>query len=179
MRQLLLGLSKAQEIKPLRSELTERLTRLKQGFSVCWFHNRILFETIERLIFFIDDNNGYFWKHLLRLRAFNENEEIYVWKNNQGLTGRFRTDGEGEETSYIDAQQVLWGTRFEELKDGTVELAEQRGISFKIPKEFLSEESISISSRLILTTRNYIEHNEIGQASFVDSRFVSISPRGY
>lgn len=68
---------------------------------------------------------------------------------------------------------------FYDLKNGFVEVSEPRGIKYIVPKEFLLGEKLTQSDmRLILYTRNYIGYNEIGQAGFIDYRFVKIEARG-
>lgn len=79
---------------------------------------------------------------------------------------------------YIDADQVMYGSKFE-IKDEFIEVYEKRGIRYIVPKEFIGNNLIddinNNKKRLVLHTRNYIGYNEIGQAGFVDSRFLKIS----
>ncbi len=76
----------------------------------------------------------------------------------------------GEEIKYIEAQQILWGTQYTKI-GGFVEAKEDRGVCLTIP----FEEEVKNGKRFfVLTTRNYIDYNEIGQAGFIDTRFVKI-----
>ncbi|MBK9270721.1 MAG: hypothetical protein IPM48_03920 [Saprospiraceae bacterium] len=89
-------------------------------------------------------------KHIERIRAFNESKEYHFWRNVSGLMGRLRTDIDGSkgEKLYVDTNMLLRGVIVRQLP---------------ISKE---------GEKWYITTRNYIEYNEIGQAGFVDSRFV-------
>jgi len=158
--------------------------KINRGFIVCWFHNGVLFGKIQNNNFvFCYNQNPDFDKHLIKLRAFNEDEELYLWKRNDKLHYRYRKDGEGNETwEFIEAVQVMFGTNSKDLGNGFCEIKEGRGISYIVPKEFLNDKSLSKNTRLFLITRNYIckddRGNEIGQVGFVDNRFVKIELKG-
>jgi len=157
---------------------------------VFWLDYEVLFGTFEsgKLRFYKELSRD-FGKYLLKARIFDENKELYLWRNNNlVLKGRLRKDYVGEHKvdehkveyiDVIDAQQVMFGKNFYDLKNGFVEVSEPRGIKYIVPKEFLLGEKLTQSDmRLILYTRNYIGYNEIGQAGFIDYRFVKIEARG-
>ncbi len=150
------------------------LGRLKNGYIGCWLYNEVLFGRIkDGKISFYNDEIPNFERYAMRIRAFNENEEIHIWKSDGRFLCRYRKDGEGESCEYIDAQQVMLGTKSAKCGD-FCEITENIGAKYMVPSEFLNGFSLSPNRRLILKTRNYIGYNEIGQAGFVDSRFVKI-----
>ena len=57
--------------------------------------------------------------NILKLRVFNEDAELFVWKTNlDGYRARLRTDGQGPEQGIVEAKQVLFGTKAEQLTSG-------------------------------------------------------------
>jgi CRISPR-associated protein (TIGR03984 family) len=158
--------------------------KIDRGFVVSWFYNEVLFGKIQNNSFvFYCGQNPDFNKYLIKLRAFNEDEELYLWKGNDKWYYRYRKDDEGNEAwEFIEAAQVMFGTISKDLGNGFCEIREGRGISYIVPKEFLNDKTLSKDARLFLITRNYIckgaKGNEIGQVGFVDNRFVKIEIKG-
>ena len=74
----------------------------------------------------------------------------------------------------FDADQVMYGTHSKIYDNSFAEIFEDRGMKYFIPAELLGGQELSPSVRLVLQTRNYINYNELGQASIVDTRFVKI-----
>lgn len=108
---------------------------------------------------------------IIRLRIFNENQELYIWKTGNKLSGRLRIDTDGSSTPVIDAYQVLWGTDKKELKDGWTRIFEERGTELILP--FFDITVDNSKKRLFLKTRNYIDfHSHIYLATYIDCRFV-------
>lgn len=108
-------------------------------------------------------------KFLVKMRAFNEHQELLLWRESEGkFSARLRIDGEGdEEKHYIEAQQLLWG-KAQEVDDGWILLTEARGTKICLPYRFKDQANKVIK----IKTRNYIDYNELGQAGYVDCRFV-------
>ena len=138
--------------------------------AVAWYYDAIVFYNIE----------GGKWNEpireeldekLVRLRVFNTERELHIWRSNGFLKGRLRTDTEGTETAYVEARQIMNGTSFEKLADGGVTATEDKGTSYEMPYSEL-EKNIEKAERIVLITRNYIDYNDIGQAGYVDSRFI-------
>ena len=111
---------------------------------------------------------------------FNHSREVLIWRteDNGGngsfsYKGRMRIDGEeeGDETPIVDAHQVLWGTRAKYLDNGFTLLTENRGTELILPFDNL-ESVDDKENRVFLETRNYIGYNEIGQATYEDTRFL-------
>lgn len=127
-----------------------------------------------------ENGNCYFFedidlneKYIQKLRLFNENKELFIWRNKELLKGRLRIDNTGDTKNVIDAYQVLWGTDKQPLKDGWTRVFEERGTELILP---LSQVSIDDrKKRLFLQTRSYVDfHKETNIATYTDCRFVGI-----
>lgn len=121
---------------------------------------------------------------VLRLRIFDGNHELYIFRSRGMLRGRYREDDEisAEKDSYaVDARQYLYGTKIKNagkdsnqfLSDDFITIKESRGIELVIPNKF---ENLQITSenRIAVKTRNYIDFSKKFQASYTDSRFVDL-----
>lgn len=108
-----------------------------------------------------------YWQEL---RIFDENAELHLVRRGDALVGRWRLDGEGEETSYVDNFSPLWGTR-ETITDGYAVLSDsERKLRMEIPVQ-------QAAAYYGLVTRGYIVADaETGQAGYGDYRFVAIAP---
>jgi CRISPR-associated protein (TIGR03984 family) len=144
---------------------------LTSGKVVAYLHYKVLIGKIEQGELAFYDKEKFEPKHLLQLRAFNEDKELYI-RHQQGgsFAVRYRIDGEGELVEAVEACQVLWGKIKQDgsLTEGWVRLAEQRGVEMILP----SEKVLLGETRVRLKTRNYIGYNDAKQAGYVDSRFV-------
>lgn len=138
---------------------------------------------------------------VLKLRVFNKDEEIHIWREQPGkLKGRYRQDGsDGKNTEFIEANQVLFGTRADNYsppgpQGGSEEsyskqeespplgdlggkdyskLTEDRGTEVILP---FSKDKLQVDdkqNRIAIKTRNYIGYTNEGlQAGYIDCRFV-------
>ena len=175
------------EAKDMDNELNndafiQKIKEVDKGYIVCWLDYAVLFGIIQSgEIKFYNNELPDFNKYLQKLRVFNEKKELYIWRSGNKFKFRYREDGvsdeDGEIVEYIDADQVMYGSKFE-VKDEFIEVSEKRGIRYIVPKEFIGNSSVEElnknGKRLVLHTRNYIGYNEIGQAGFVDSRFLKV-----
>ncbi|MFW0884778.1 CRISPR-associated protein Csx19 [Candidatus Acidulodesulfobacterium sp. H_13] len=107
-------------------------------------------------------------RFIRRLRIFNKDEELHLWRSNGRLNGRYRSDSEGEETYAIEANQVIFGTKAEICNEYTI-LTEQRGTKITIPGKW---ETDNKRMRVAIKTRHYIGYKNGYQAAYVDVRFV-------
>lgn len=128
--------------------------------------------------------------YLRSIRVFDADSECYIWRSSMDVPGIFRIrvilDQEKNDTDKIlhaiEARQLLWGTALEKCPDDPAWylLKEDRGIELLIHHSLLPENVVvTPKDRLWLITCNYIDYNEMGQAGYVDCRFVKIqSERG-
>ena len=158
-------LEPAYQIKTLSSKaesaewlgLEAVIQEINNGYAVLWQHHAVFLGQINdgniewlNMDQPIDDE-----EHLVRLRAFNENQEYHFWRTSEGIKGRLRKDNLTEgETEVIDTQMVLRGVVAEPLLKENGELKKGK--------------------LLAVSTRNYIGYNsQTKQAGYVDSRFVN------
>lgn len=128
---------------------------LQNGYIVLWQYHGVFVGIIS--------NGNITWqkipeaddKHIERIRAFNESMEYHFWRSSSGLVGRLRTDTTNAKMQglCVDTAMLLRGVAVRQLSQ--------------------SEED----EKWYLTTRNYIDYNEIGQAGYVDSRFLKIEKK--
>ena len=110
-------------------------------------------------------------KYIQRLRIFNEDEELLLWRSDSGFKGRYRKDGDGDEIDVVDAEQVLFGTDKEDFGDGFTSLFETRGTKIILPFTGLDVKDKTKDKRVFIQTRNYIDSDAL-QATYVDCRFM-------
>ena len=144
------------------------------GFVIAYLDYKVLIGRIKNNALLFFNNESIEEKYIQRLRLFNEQKELLIWRLDVGLRGRLRIDDEGEETYVVDANQVLWGTDREKLSDGWIRLFEERGTELILPFDEIPVDNRK--NRLFLKTRNYIDfHPETYQASYVDCRFTGFN----
>jgi CRISPR-associated protein (TIGR03984 family) len=145
------------------------------GYAVAYLDYKVLIGKVNNNGFEFFNNEKIEEKYIQKLRLFNDDKELLIWRDNNGLKGRLRIDGEGEETFVVDACQVLWGTKKDELGNGWIKLFEDRGTELILPYD----EGVIIDNkrnRLFIMTRNYISfHPETNQATYFDCRFIKFT----
>jgi len=146
------------------------------GFVVAYLDYRVLIGKINNNSFEFYNGEAIEERYIQRLRLFNEDKELLIWRDNSGLKGRLRIDGEGDETFVVEACQVLWGTNRKDLGNGWSKLYEERGTELILP--FGKIEINNRKRRLFLKTRNYITfHPDTHQASYGDCRFTGFTEK--
>ncbi len=168
--------------KSIAAYITEIAPRYAGGFAVCRLNHAVHIGSIDTAgIRFFPDVAPDYVRDLDQIRLFNNDGELFVWRTGNGFRFRERTDGAGEPCEYVAASQVLWGTHARRLDALWIEAREDRGIRLVIPDETLAlpvGEARKLDKRYVLTTHNYIDYNEVGQAGYVDCRFVAIGLEG-
>jgi CRISPR-associated protein (TIGR03984 family) len=117
-------------------------------------------------------------EYLQSLRVFNNSRELYLWKGQDGLfTGRLRVDGVGEDHEYVEAEQVMSGTRagMADGNGGWSKVEEERGVEYFLPCKLNSDLR---KNPVRIRTRSYIGYLGNGQASYVDARLVDFCGGG-
>ena len=108
----------------------------------------------------------------LELRVFNEEEELHLKKSGDLWLGRWRKDGAGEATEYVDSISRFWGERVEaaDAPEGYMKLEDAaRKLKQILPQ---AEEHAKYYG---LVTRSYIGYEVTGQAGYADYRYVRIA----
>ncbi len=146
------------------------------GYVVVYLDYKVLIGRVDACGFEFYNDETIEERYIQRLRLFNEQKELLIWREDSGLKGRLRTDEDGERTYVVDACQVLWGTNRERLSDEWLRLYEQRGTELILP--YGNVEINDRNKRLFLKTRNYIAfHPKTSQATYTDCRFVGFTER--
>jgi CRISPR-associated protein (TIGR03984 family) len=109
-------------------------------------------------------------QYLQRLRVFNQDEELLLWRSSGKFNGRFRIDKQGKEAEAIEANQVLFGTTAKKLNEHFTQISEQRGTCLILP--FPNIQVDDKKQRVFIKTRNYIDYNAVGQANFTLRRAI-------
>lgn len=123
-------------------------------------------------------------EHIQKIRFFNPSLEILLMSKGPAIsefTGRIRIDydsqGERNQSYYIECQQALFGTKFERLNGGWGKLIEDRGTEIIVP--FDSLEDLNQDKPLFIKIRNYVDfHKETFQSYYCDYRMVSFIYNG-
>lgn len=140
------------------------ITKFTDAKAVVWYYDKIEFLNIT------GEWTGRDVSEIVRLRIFDAEKELHVWQTNGTLKARLRTDNTGEGAEFVEARQILNGTTFNG-ENGDITATEDKGICYHLP--FVIENyKAGMSKRIALVTRNYIDYSDIGQAGYVDSRFV-------
>ena len=108
----------------------------------------------------------------LEFRVFNEEEELHLKKSGDLWLGRWRKDGVGEATEYVDSISRFWGEMVEaaDLPEGYMKLEDAaRKLKQILPQ---AEERAKYYG---LVTRSYIGYEATGQAGYADYRYVRIA----
>lgn len=143
-----------------------------RSFIVAYLDYKVLIGTYEDGNYNFHKKETVESKYIQRLRVFNETKELHLWRTAEGLKGRLRIDSEGNESYVVDAYQVLFGTRSEPSGNYT-RISEERGTELFLPFQDLEVDvKKEKKSRTAVKTRNYIDYNNVFQATYIDCRFV-------
>ncbi len=154
------------EIKNL-SDIKSNFT--ESGYVIAYLDNKILIGKYEDEQFKFYQKEEIKFEFIQKIRIFNKTKELYCWRSKNILKGRLKDD---ENSEYIDANQVITGTKGEKLQNGEfIKLSEESGTEVILPndKNFEVNEK---TKRVAIKTRNYIGYSDNFQATYVDTRFV-------
>ncbi|SHF45132.1 CRISPR-associated protein, TIGR03984 family [Caldanaerobius fijiensis DSM 17918] len=148
----------------------------REGFVIFFMVNEIVAGKIENFNILYYDRDKLDVKYLLKGRIFNKGKEIYLYSFKENMYRKRIIDDENNNGNieYIDAEHKVWGNRVTKLNDDWIKLEDNRGIKLILPLKFKSSDT-----DYFIKTRNYIGFNEVGQAGFIDSRFVDFTERRY
>jgi CRISPR-associated protein (TIGR03984 family) len=177
---------KGLELIKLDSEVTKHFDENKDGelesfiytslsgkyYVVSYLDYKVLIGTWDKEGFHFYNNETFEHKYIQKLRIFNTDEELLIWRTQGNLKGRLRKDDrKGSSTDVIVARQVLFGTDSKPLNNTFTEIYEKRGTRLILPFKNLK---VDIKKdRIAIKTYNYIGYNKVYQATYKDCRFVS------
>ncbi|OQY09431.1 MAG: CRISPR-associated protein [Desulfobacteraceae bacterium 4572_187] len=140
--------------------------------NAAWLHYAVRIGTWSGNAFHFHDAGALQLKYMQRVRIFDDQSELLVWRGRAGLQGRLRRDdANGTGVHAVEAGQVLFGTRNGEApSDEYTEITEDRGTTLILP--FRDVRVNDKRDRIAVKTRNYVEYNAMHQATYADCRFV-------
>lgn len=140
------------------------------GFVIVYLDYKVIIRKFESgKIIFMTDEKPFETEFIQKLRLFNDKQEIFIWRIEGDWKARLRIDEKGEEISVVEANQVLFGTTGN-IENGFTKLTEERGTEIILPFEIKGIDTKK--NRIKIKTRNYIDYNDLGQAVYIDSRFM-------
>lgn len=147
------------------------------GWIVAYLDYKVLFGKYKDGELFFFNKEQFEPRFLQRLRLFNENKELLLWRNSENtFKGRLRVDNEGEVQEIVEVNQFLVGTKEKRLDHNSwTEYSEERGSKIVLPFYVPVDAQ---KARIAIKTRNYIGYNCMGQAGYEDSRFVAFTIGG-
>lgn len=151
------------------------------SYIVIWFDHEVLIGMWQdkKFIFFNKEfkKEHFELKYIQRLRVFNLDKELHIWRTNGLWKARFRTDYKGEESeTVVVAHQLLFGTRGKRLSQDFVVIEEERGTKLSLPlKDISFDKNDTPNVRVHIKTHNYIKTNAVHQTTYCDCRFVAFT----
>jgi CRISPR-associated protein (TIGR03984 family) len=146
---------------------------------VSYLDNALLIGTYTDGKFCFFNNDLFNYNSIQRIRIFDLTKEWLYWRTSVShnetnienlLTGRIRTDGDGDDMYVKEIAQLLIGSKTDTYDNGFERLYEDRGF------EIIKPQTLSINKcpneRQAIITRNYLEQWDNGQLSYVDCRMV-------
>lgn len=121
---------------------------------------------------------GVDFQYLIKLRVFNEEQELFIWRNGLGFNGRFRKDGDNSKennSKYVETDLVLFGTRHGKVIDNFSHIHEDRGTEIVLPEIDILKTIDDKKNRVKIKVRNYIGYTKNYQAEYIDSRFIKFT----
>ncbi len=134
------------------SMLRDALTTISDGYILIWYYDDLVVDVLKNVLassFFADKE----LEDIVRIRAFNDQKELHVWRSGKQLYSRMRSDDEEIIPAPIIKEMMVVGKVANQLQE-------------KFKDEFEGLKHIAIQ------TKNYVGYNDIGQAGYEDSRFV-------
>ncbi len=147
------------------------------AYVVLWLDNEVMIGLWKDEKFVFSKNKTFDFKYVQRLRAFDNDKEIHIWRSGGQWNGRVRIDKDaGNDTDVVIAHQLLFGTKGKNFDSQFIEIKEDRGTKLILPiADFHFDEKGDPQSRIFIKTYNYVTTNKIGQATYFDCRFVAFT----
>lgn len=164
----------------LQQQISGWAEEIGSGYAVCQLEQKLLVGLLESGCLLFQQGLQPDYMHLLHLRLFNQQKELFVRRDDSGLFRyRQRVDSsediplQAEGAQFVETDLPLWGTTHRPAGSGWTTSSEERGISLTLPLDGLTG-----SERSLLRIRAYIGYAETGQAGYHDMRYVNLLPGG-
>lgn len=144
------------------------------AYIAAYLYSKIKIGKWENNDFQFYESEGLNEAHILKLRVFNQQQELLVYKSSGSLKARLRKDNLNGSGSYaVIADQVLAGAQTKPPNNGWIQVRHKRGGSLELP--LLNAYVISSDKRIYIRTYNYIGETPVYQATYEDCRFVGFT----
>ncbi len=160
------------KLEPLLKELF-----VDNSYVVAWLDYKVLIGTCSKGSLRFCDGETFDYKHIQRLRVFNRQKELLLWRNNGKWNARARNDDlAGKGATAVVAEQVVVGTDARPINGMFTEISEKRGAKLNIPFTNIKvDDKQRLLERVFIKTHNYVKTNTVHQASYFDCRFVEFT----
>ncbi len=150
------------------------------SFFVAYLDYGVRIGRYEDKKFILYDREELIPTYLQRLRVFNPQEELLLWRSGKEMKGRLRRDenvDDAKTVEVVEVHQALFGTRAKSQDNGNfTEIRENRGTRIILPYHISKIKVDDQQQRIWIKTHNYIDYIEkTGQATYTDCRFVSFT----
>lgn len=117
--------------------------------------------------------------NLLELRLFGKDQEVLIWRTDEGFSGRCLIDDpviDDKDPSRPDSEtRILLGDRFVDLRDGFTQVSTARGLRQAVPLECTESDFTGGRWPLRLDVKHYFEQDdESGMVRVAVSRLVNV-----
>ncbi len=149
----------------------------EQAYVIAWLDYQVLIGLWQNNAFRFHNSEKLELKYVQRLRVFDRQKELLVWRTNGAWQGRLRCDNEGERfEEVVVAHQMLFGTKGRRLDSPFAEIKEDRGTKLILPLAEISfDGEEKLDDRVFIKTHNYVKTNAVHQATYYDCRFVAFT----
>lgn len=148
-----------------------------QAWIIAYLYSSVIVGKWENNSFLFYEPKKFDESRILKLRLFDRDQELFVWKSGTVLKARLRRDDpEGANHYAIIADHVLSGTKSKILENGWIRIWENRGGMLNLPlKNAYVDSENNPKKRIHIRTNNYIGDNEAYQSTYMDCRFVGFT----
>lgn len=141
-----------------QSALAEKVNAIQDGFAIFWlYHNLCLARICDGQLAFAETPGRYELRDIARVRLFDSEREFHIWRSGPQLKGRELIGTRSGYPAFTETQLRVVGKVAEQVLRLCPELLDPKG---------RAEDQIAVR------TRDYIDFNEIGQATYVDSQLL-------
>lgn len=146
-------------------------------YVVAYLYSAVIIGKWENDSFLFYEPKNFDEAHILKLRVFNQYQELLVWKSGNTLKARLRKDNlNGRSCDAVVADHVLAGTRTKPLENGWIRIREERGGALTLPfQDAYVDTEKAPDKRIFIRTYNYIDENQVYQSTYADCRFVGFT----
>lgn len=147
-----------------------------KSYVVVWLDYKVLIGACSNGVLCFCNDETFDYKYVQRLRVFDLQKELLIWRSSGKWNGRMRTDNlEGKGTVVVEAKQVVYGTDVIPVNEQFTEIREKRATKLKLNIPFTNMKVDDKQNRIFIKTFNYTKTNAVNQVTYFDCRFVEFT----